>query len=55
MGLDRGGSCKGMAFQVANHHKDEVVGYLRKRELSPTSIWSAISRFCWRMVARCGR
>ncbi|MDO1584101.1 gamma-glutamylcyclotransferase [Rhizobium oryzicola] len=33
MGLDRGGSCKGMAFQVANHNKDEVVDYLRKREL----------------------
>jgi cation transport protein ChaC len=33
MGLDRGGSCRGMAFQVALEHRETVVDYLRKREL----------------------
>lgn len=33
LGLDRGGSCRGMAFKVALKDKDDVVGYLREREL----------------------
>ncbi|WP_102960981.1 gamma-glutamylcyclotransferase [Mangrovicella endophytica] len=32
-GLDRGGSCVGMAFRVAPEGWDEVVAYLREREL----------------------
>lgn len=32
MGLDRGGSCHGMAFHVDAAHADEVVRYLRERE-----------------------
>ncbi|NDV88726.1 gamma-glutamylcyclotransferase [Aurantimonas aggregata] len=32
-GLDRGGSCVGMAFRVAAAEADAVVAYLREREL----------------------
>ncbi len=32
-GLDRGGACKGMAFEIAGHNKDDVLSYLREREL----------------------
>lgn len=31
-GLERGGSCAGMAFEVAPENWDEVQGYLRERE-----------------------
>lgn len=33
LGLDRGGSCKGVAFRVAEPARDEVIAYLREREL----------------------
>jgi len=33
LGLDYGGSCRGMAFKVAPKERDEVIGYLREREL----------------------
>jgi len=33
MGLDRGGSCRGMAFRVASADWDDAIDYLRKREL----------------------
>ena len=33
LGLDRGGSCRGMAFKVASQDRAEVLGYLREREL----------------------
>jgi len=33
LGLDRGGSCRGMAFSVAPENWDEVIDYLRAREL----------------------
>lgn len=33
LGLDRGGSCLGMAFMVANTKRAEVLDYLRAREL----------------------
>ncbi|MEM6711899.1 MAG: gamma-glutamylcyclotransferase [Pseudomonadota bacterium] len=32
MGLDRGGSCHGMAYHVDEAHRDEVMRYLRERE-----------------------
>ncbi len=32
MGLDRGGSCRGLAFRVAPAHAQETVRYLRARE-----------------------
>ncbi len=33
LGLDRGGSCLGLAFRVPGALRDEVVSYLREREL----------------------
>ncbi len=33
LGLDRGGSCIGLAFRVPGELHDEVVAYLREREL----------------------
>jgi len=33
LGLDHGGSCRGMAFRVEPSQKDAVIGYLREREL----------------------
>jgi cation transport protein ChaC len=33
LGLDRGGSCVGLAFRVPGALKDEVTAYLREREL----------------------
>jgi len=32
LGLDRGGSCRGMAFRVAPERRDETLDYLRARE-----------------------
>lgn len=32
LGLDRGGACRGMAFRVAAHRREEVITYLRARE-----------------------
>ena len=33
LGLDRGGSCKGIAFRVGPEDREPVIGYLREREL----------------------
>lgn len=33
LGLDRGGSCRGMAFEVAASDRASVIAYLREREL----------------------
>ena len=33
LGLDRGGACRGTAFRVASDNRDEVIDYLRAREL----------------------
>ena len=33
LGLDRGGSCLGLAFRVPGELRDEVTAYLREREL----------------------
>jgi cation transport protein ChaC len=33
LGLDRGGACRGVAFRVAEADRDEVLDYLRAREL----------------------
>lgn len=33
MGLDNGGACVGLAFKVAPNDKDDVIAYLREREL----------------------
>src|SRR6218665_427073 len=33
LGLDRGGSCRGAAFRVRDENRDDVLDYLRRREL----------------------
>src|SRR5690606_31673486 len=33
LGLDRGGSCRGIAFRVSHEDRHEVLAYLREREL----------------------
>jgi cation transport protein ChaC len=33
LGLDRGGSCRGIAYRVASGKRDQVIAYLREREL----------------------
>jgi glutathione-specific gamma-glutamylcyclotransferase len=33
LGLDRGGACRGTAFRVAEHEREDVLAYLREREL----------------------
>ncbi len=33
LGLDRGGSCRGVAFRVNERDREEVLDYLRRREL----------------------
>lgn len=33
LGLDTGGSCIGMAFRIEDAHREEVLAYLREREL----------------------
>lgn len=45
LGLDRGGSCRGVAYRVAEEKRDEVVAYLRERELV-----TKVYREVWRPV-----
>jgi cation transport protein ChaC len=37
LGLDRGGSCRGIAFRVAGKNRDSVIQYLREREQVTTA------------------
>ena len=32
LGLDRGGSCRGIGYRVAGNHRDATIAYLRERE-----------------------
>jgi cation transport protein ChaC len=43
LGLDRGGSCRGVAFRVAAERWDETVDYLRRRE-QVTSVYKETTR-----------
>ena len=45
LGLDRGGSCRGVAFHVDGGARDDVIGYLRERELV-----TAVYHEAWRPV-----
>ena len=45
LGLDKGGSCSGMAFKVHAKNRDSVIKYLRERELV-TSVYKE----CWRQI-----
>jgi cation transport protein ChaC len=57
LGLDRGGSCRGVAFRVGRIHADETIAYLRERE-QVTSVY--LERFlpvrldCGRQVRAVG-
>ena len=42
LGLDRGGSCRGIAFRVAADHRDETIAYLRARE-QVTSVYREVN------------
>jgi cation transport protein ChaC len=43
LGLDRGGSCRGIAFRVDATSRDEAIAYLRARELV-TSVYREVER-----------
>jgi cation transport protein ChaC len=43
LGLDRGGSCRGVAYRVAAGDRDAVVAYLRERELV-TDVYREVMR-----------
>jgi cation transport protein ChaC len=43
LGLDRGGSCRGVAYRVAAGKRDAVVAYLRERELV-TDVYREVMR-----------
>jgi len=43
LGLDAGGSCRGMAFKVAGSSRHDVVDYLRARELV-TNVYLEVER-----------
>jgi glutathione-specific gamma-glutamylcyclotransferase len=46
LGLDRGGSCRGVAFRIAAAKRTTVIDYLRERELV-----TDVYREVWRSVA----
>ena len=43
LGLDHGGSCRGVAYRVASESGDSVLAYLRKRELV-TNVYLEVRR-----------
>ncbi len=43
LGLDKGGTCNGMAFHVKGHNREEVIGYLRAREMV-TNVYREVVR-----------
>jgi cation transport protein ChaC len=45
LGLDHGGSCRGVAYRIAGGARDEVMAYLRARELV-----THVYRETWRPV-----
>ena len=45
LGLDRGGSCRGVAYRVAGENRDSVLAYLRERELV-----TEVYREVWRTI-----
>jgi cation transport protein ChaC len=46
LGLDRGGTCRGVAFRVAAAGRDDTVNYLRGREQT-THVYREVTRSVW--------
>ena len=46
LGLDRGGTCRGIAFRVAEKHRAATVAYLRARE-QVTAVYREVMRSVW--------
>src|ERR1700736_3508529 len=46
LGLDRGGSCRGIAFRIAAKRRDDTVQYLRSREQT-TNVYREVMRSVW--------
>jgi len=46
LGLDRGGTCRGVAFRVAAAGRDDTVNYLRGREHT-THVYREVMRSVW--------
>ena len=46
LGLDRGGTCRGIAYRVEGGERAQVVAYLRKRE-QVTSVYREVMRPIW--------
>jgi len=46
LGLDQGGTCKGIAFRVAGRDHDETLAYLRERE-QVTKVYREVMRSIW--------
>lgn len=49
LGLDRGGSCRGIAMLAPGHAREDIISYLRERELV-TNVYLE----CWRKVRLVG-
>ncbi len=41
LGLDRGGSCKGVLFEIEHHHIEESLPQLWSREMNPKDLYKA--------------
>ena len=50
LGLDHGGSCRGVAYRVAGENRESVITYLRERELV-----TDVYREVWRPVILAGK
>jgi len=50
LGLDRGGSCRGVAYRVAAENRESVLAYLSARELV-----TGVYREVWRTIRFAGR
>jgi glutathione-specific gamma-glutamylcyclotransferase len=46
LGLDRGGACRGIAFRVAPHLRNDTIAYLRAREQT-TNVYREVMRSVW--------